>query len=428
MKKPFSDVFITSELDRRVPRKIDYLQEKRALQDLAARMVENPEEVLPRFVDLAMEMTGSISAGLSLFEETPAPGIFRWQYVRGTLLPFDGTTTPRNYSPCGVTLDQDRPVLSAHPERVYTWISDANITVPEVLLVPLYLGNKEPLGTLWIVSDKTGHFDSGHARAMTELASFVGKALRMVYRRDAKSRGTISKKTASKPKTATPFIAADFLAKIGDGRTVKKYRKNQEIFSQDDIADSVFFIRKGRVKVTIISEQGKEAVVAMLDKGDICGEACLSGQVQRITTARAMGDCEITRIEKKVLIRTLHDEPSLSAVFLEYMLKRTLRVEADLVDQLFNSSEKRLARALLMLANFGKEGRPEPVIAKISQETLAEMIGTTRSRVSFFMNKFRKMGFISYNGKMEIHSSLLSVVLNDMPPHIRADTGVPAED
>ncbi|HSZ96905.1 MAG TPA: PAS domain S-box protein, partial [Bradyrhizobium sp.] len=175
-----ADVFITDELDQRAPKKTDYLQEKLALQDVAARMADQPEEVLPRFVDLALEMTGGVSAGLSLYEESPPPGVFRWQYLRGRLAPFDGATTPRDFSPCGITLDRNAPVLAQHPERVYGWIADANIVVPEVLLVPLYLGGKVPLGTLWIVSDREGHFDSGHARALTELAAFVGIALRMV--------------------------------------------------------------------------------------------------------------------------------------------------------------------------------------------------------------------------------------------------------
>lgn len=175
-----ADVFITDELDRRAPKKTDYLQEKLALQDLAMRMADQPEEVLPRFVDLALEMTDGVSAGLSLYEGDPAPGVFRWQYLRGVLAPFNGATTPRDFSPCGITLDRNAPVLSCHPERVYGWIADANIVVPEVLLIPLYLGGKVPLGTLWIVSDREGHFDSGHARALTELATFVGVALRMV--------------------------------------------------------------------------------------------------------------------------------------------------------------------------------------------------------------------------------------------------------
>jgi two-component sensor histidine kinase len=175
-----ADVYITDELDRRLPKTTDFLREKLALQDLAGRMADHPDEVLPRFVDLAMEMTGGVSAGLSLYEENPAPGVFRWRYLRGILAPFEDATTPRNFSPCGITLDRNRPVLSLHPERVYDWISDANIIVPEVLLVPLYLGGKEPLGTLWIVSGKEGHFDSGHARVATELAAFVGIALRML--------------------------------------------------------------------------------------------------------------------------------------------------------------------------------------------------------------------------------------------------------
>lgn len=175
-----SSAFITDELHSRPPKKTDYQKEKLALQDLASHMANKPEEVLPRFVDLAMEMTGAVSAGLSLYEPQPAPGVFRWTYLRGELAPFDGATTPRNYSPCGVTLDLKTPVLSANPERVYSWISDAKIVVPEVLLVPLYVGDREPLGTIWIVAPSAGHFDSGDARVMTELASFVGIALRML--------------------------------------------------------------------------------------------------------------------------------------------------------------------------------------------------------------------------------------------------------
>src|SRR5579864_2430396 len=212
-----------------------------------------------------------------------------------------------------------------------------------------------------------------------------------------------------------PFDPETFLSIVGSGRTLGKYRKNQRVFSQGDTADSVFYIQKGKIKVTVISERGKEAVVAILGNDEFCGEGCLSGQPRRMATATAMTECEIMRIEKAALTRVLHEEPTFSELFVAHLLVRTIRVEEDLVDQLFNSSEKRLARALLLLANFGKEGRPEPIIAKVSQETLADMIGTTRSRVSFFMNKFRKLGFISYNGKMEIHSSLLSVVLHDKP-------------
>ena len=218
-----------------------------------------------------------------------------------------------------------------------------------------------------------------------------------------------------KKKTISPFNSSDFLAKAGIGRTLSNYRKNQKIFSQGDSADAVFYIQKGKAKITIISGLGKEAVVAILGKDEFFGEGCLSGQPLRIATAVAMADCEIMRIDKTALIHTLQDQPAFSEMFLAHMLLRTIRVEEDLVDQLFNSSEKRLARALLLFANFGKEGKPEAIIAKVSQETLAEMIGTTRSRVSFFMNKFRKLGFISYNGTMEVHSSLLSVVLNDQP-------------
>jgi len=216
-------------------------------------------------------------------------------------------------------------------------------------------------------------------------------------------------------RAALSFDPNDFLAKVGGGRTISKYRKNQKVFSQGELADSVFYIQKGKVKVTVVSEHGKEAVVAILGKDEFCGEGCLAGQKLRIATASAMVECEIMRLEKEAIVRVLHNEPAFSELFVAHLLTRTIRVEEDLVDQLFNSSEKRLARALLLLANFGKDGRPEPIIAKLSQETLAEMIGTTRSRVSFFMNKFRKLGFISYNGKMEVHSSLLSVVLNDHP-------------
>jgi len=220
----------------------------------------------------------------------------------------------------------------------------------------------------------------------------------------------------------TDFAAFDpqaFLSVVGSGRTVTKYRKNERVFAQGDAADSVFYLQKGKIKLTVISERGKEAVIAILGKDEFCGEGCLSGQPQRMATATAMIECEIMQIEKTALTRVLREEPAFSELFVTHLLARTIRVEEDLVDQLFNSSEKRLARALLLLANFGKEGKPEPIIAKVSQETLAEMIGTTRARVSFFMNKFRKLGFISYNGKLEVHSSLLSVVLYDQP-HIRS--------
>jgi len=216
-------------------------------------------------------------------------------------------------------------------------------------------------------------------------------------------------------KAKPPFDPKAFLAKANGGRTISQYRKNKIVFSQGDPADSVFYIRSGKVKVTVISEQGKEAIVAVMGPDDFCGEGCLTGQPRRLATATAMTDCEVMRLDKETFVRVLHEEPAFAEMFVAHLLVRTSRVEADLVDQLFNSSEKRLARALLLLANFGKEGKPEPIIAKISQETLAEMIDTTRSRVSHFMNKFRQLGFIDYNGTIEVHSSLLSVVLHDQP-------------
>lgn len=217
--------------------------------------------------------------------------------------------------------------------------------------------------------------------------------------------------------SASPlFDSADFLATVGKGRVISKYPKNQKIFSQGDVADAVYYIQKGEVKVTIVSKQGREAVIAILGKDEFFGEGCLAGQPLRIASAAAMVESDIMKIDKAALILALHNHQAFSEMFLAHLLQRTIRVEEDLVDQLFNSSEKRLARALLLLANFGKEGRPEVIIGNVSQETLAEMIGTTRSRVSFFMNKFRKLGFIEYNGKIEVHSSLLSVVLADQPP------------
>jgi CRP/FNR family cyclic AMP-dependent transcriptional regulator len=212
-----------------------------------------------------------------------------------------------------------------------------------------------------------------------------------------------------------PFDVKVFLAEGNGNRTVLTYRRDQTVFSQGDAADCVFYIHKGKVKVTVISEHGKEAVVALVGPDEFFGEGCLTGQSRRLATAKAMTECEIMRLEKPEVIRVLHDEPGFSEMFVSRLLARTLRVEADLVDQLFNSSEKRLARALLLLANLGKEAPSEAVIAKISQETLAEMIGTTRSRVNFFMNKFRKLGLIDYNGHIEIHSSLLNVVLHEIP-------------
>ncbi len=211
------------------------------------------------------------------------------------------------------------------------------------------------------------------------------------------------------------FDLEAFLSKAGRGTTESTYEEDKIIFSQGEAADSIFYINRGKVKLTVLSEQRKEAVVAILDSGDFCGEGCLAAQPRRMATAAAMTECLITRLDKVAMIRALRDEPEFSEKFMSHLLARNIRVEADLVDQLFNSSEKRLARILLLLANFGKESRPEPIIAKISQETLAEMIGTTRSRVSFFMNKFRELGLIDYNGHIEVHSSLLNVVLHDQP-------------
>jgi CRP/FNR family cyclic AMP-dependent transcriptional regulator len=214
---------------------------------------------------------------------------------------------------------------------------------------------------------------------------------------------------ANKP-TFDPNV---FLVRIGQGRSVMPQRKTRVIFSQGDPADSVFYILKGQVKLTVVSRRGKEAVIGVLGFKDFFGEGCLAGQTVRMATATSMTACSLMRIEKNALIATLHAEPSFAELFLQHLLSRNIRIEEDLVDQLFNSSEKRLARVLLLLANFGKEAQPEPVVPKISQETLAEIIGTTRSRVSFFMNKFRKLGFIEYNGGLHVHSSLLNVVLHD---------------
>jgi CRP/FNR family transcriptional regulator, cyclic AMP receptor protein len=210
------------------------------------------------------------------------------------------------------------------------------------------------------------------------------------------------------------FDPKDFLAKVGVGKTVE-FQKNQKVFSQGDAADTVFYIQDGKVKLTVTSEQGKEAVVGILEPGQFFGEGCMNGHSKRIATTTAMEDCLITVITKAAMITALHDEPKFSELFMAYLLTRNSRIEEDLIDQLFNSSEKRLARLLLLLANFGKEGSPQSISPNVSQETLAEMIGTTRSRVSHFMNKFRKLGLISYNGHIEVHSSLMDAVLRDKP-------------
>jgi CRP-like cAMP-binding protein len=204
-----------------------------------------------------------------------------------------------------------------------------------------------------------------------------------------------------------------FLATIGVGRKVVLFPKKQGIFTQGDTANAVFYIQTGKIKLTVVSKPGKEATIGILGEGDFFGEACLAGQPFRMLTATAMTDCAVLRIEKKAMMEALHREHEFSDLFVAYLLSRNVRYEEDLVDQLFNSSEKRLARILLLLAQFGKEGKPENVVPKISQEMLAEMIGTTRSRVSFFMNRFRKLGFIHYNGGLQVHSSLLNIVLHD---------------
>jgi CRP/FNR family transcriptional regulator, cyclic AMP receptor protein len=217
-----------------------------------------------------------------------------------------------------------------------------------------------------------------------------------------------------------PFDPKLFLAKVGSGKKILEFHKNQNVFVQGDVAETVFYIQEGKIKLTVLSDQGKEAVVGILEPGQFFGEGCLNGHRLRISTTTAMERSIITSITKEAMIAALHDEPRFSELFMAYLLTRNTRIEEDLIDQLFNSSERRLARLLLLLANFGKEGSPQPISPNISQETLAEMIGTTRSRVSFFMNKFRKLGLINYNGKIEVNNSLLSAVLHDKP-EIRTD-------
>jgi CRP/FNR family transcriptional regulator, cyclic AMP receptor protein len=228
---------------------------------------------------------------------------------------------------------------------------------------------------------------------------------------------TLRTRSATSPSVAAKkrrdFDPHAFLATIGEGRKLTFFQKKQPIFSQGDPADAVFYIQSGKVKLTVVSKTGKEATIGMLGTGDFFGEGSLAGQGFRMGSAAAMTDCTILRIEKKAMMEALHREHEFSDMFVAYLLSRNIRYEEDLVDQLFNSSEKRLARILLLLAHFGKEGKPESVVPKISQEMLAEMIGTTRSRVSFFMNRFRKLGFIHYNGGLQVHPSLLNVVLHD---------------
>jgi CRP-like cAMP-binding protein len=224
------------------------------------------------------------------------------------------------------------------------------------------------------------------------------------------------------------FDPKAFLAKVGEGTAISKYQKDQTVFPQGEVADAVFYIQKGKIKLTVVSKRGKEAVVGLLGTGHFFGEGCLNGHPIRVTTASAIDESLITRITKAAMIATMHDEPKFSELFMADLLSRNSRIEEDLIDQLFNSSEKRLARALLLLANFGKDDAPEPIIGKFSQEILAEMIGTTRSRVSHFMNKFRKLGYIKYNGKLEIHNSLLNVVLYDKPQIRTKDRSSPVAE
>lgn len=220
-------------------------------------------------------------------------------------------------------------------------------------------------------------------------------------------------KTAAAAKKKLDFNPQTFLATIGVGRKLMSVAKKGAIFSQGDKADAVFYIQKGKVRLSVVSQRGKEATIGILGEGEFIGEGALAGQPLRLCSANAMSRCDLLRVEKNVMMEALAREQKLSDVFVTYLLARNIRFQEDLVDQLFNSSEKRLARILLLLARFGKEGSPESVVPKVSQEILAEMVGTTRSRVSFFMNRFRKLGFIQYNGGMSVHSSLLNVILHD---------------
>ena len=223
-----------------------------------------------------------------------------------------------------------------------------------------------------------------------------------------------AKKGTARARKTVPFDPEAFLERTGVGRTLIELKKNHVLFSQGDAADAVFYIQKGNLKLTVVSQRGKEATVALLDAGNFVGESCVAAAERvRMVTATGLTRCTLMRIERQEMVRVLHEEHAFADVFVTFLLARNVRIQEDLVDQLFNSSEKRLARVLLLLAHFGKEGKPETVVPKISQEVLAEMIGTTRSRVNFFMNRFRKLGFIDYNGGLEVHSSLLNVILHD---------------
>jgi len=233
--------------------------------------------------------------------------------------------------------------------------------------------------------------------------------------RSPKTKPINKPSTTPKPASDAPFDPVVFLATAALGCDISKHPKKKVIFAQGEDADAVFYIKKGKVKVAVVSKDGKEAIVALLGPDEFVGEGCLIGQPKRLATASAMTECETMRVAKSEIQRLLHEEPRFSQMFMSHILTRNARVEEDLVDQIFNSTEKRLARLLLLMANFGKEGRTEPILAKISQETLAEMIGTTRSRVSHFMNKFRRLGFIDYNGHLQVHNSLVGVLLADQP-------------
>ena len=214
-------------------------------------------------------------------------------------------------------------------------------------------------------------------------------------------------------KNRLKFDPKSFLSTIDGGRTIAAFTKKQRVFVQGGFSDAVFYIQKGKIRLSVVSKSGKEATIGVLNEGDFFGEGCLAGQPLRMCSATAMTDCVVMRVDKKAMMAVIHREHAFSDMFVAYLLTRNIRYEEDLVDQLFNSSEKRLARILLLLAHFGKDGKPELAIPKINQETLAEMVGTTRGRVSFFMNRFRKLGFVRYNGELEVHSSLLNIVLHD---------------
>jgi len=232
--------------------------------------------------------------------------------------------------------------------------------------------------------------------------------------KEERSTAPSGKKPIPRQRKTAAFDPEAFLEKTGVGRTLVELKKNQVLFSQGEPADAVYYLQKGNLKLTVVSQRGKEATVALLETGNFVGESCVAAAERiRTLTATALTKCTLMRIKRTEMVRVLHEEHAFADVFVSFLLARNVRIQADLVDQLFNSSEKRLARILLLLANFGKEGKPESVIPKISQEVLAEMIGTTRSRVNFFMNRFRKLGFIEYNGKLQVHSSLLNVILHD---------------